>query len=66
MNENNVQRKHREEHEIVIDQALSDLRDDLGRAADRFDRVIGDERLKSEFGRGIDGARRVLVKLVGD
>lgn len=63
MSPNEIQRKHQEEREAVVDEALHVALSHLDSACDRFGIVIQDKTLQIEFERGVKKAKQVLVRL---
>ncbi len=60
---NDIQRKHREENDLIIEDALSASLNHLHDAHNRFGATIQDPDLNAEFTQGIDKAEKVLAKL---
>ncbi len=58
-----IQRKHREETEAVVDDALYDSMDHLMKACNYFEAVNHDRGMKDEFAKGVAQAQQVLLKL---
>ena len=58
-----IQRKHRQEREAVVDEALRSSRHHLVSAHKHFGSVIHDQGLRDEFVRSIERAHEILGDL---
>jgi len=63
MSPNNIQRKHFQERDAVVEEALHTSFEHLVRAHNHFGAVITDRGLQDEFTAGVDRAQQVLAKL---
>jgi hypothetical protein len=60
---NEIERKHFEERDAIIDEALDLSMKLLVRAQNKFGAAIQDRELQNEFAEGIGKAQDVLIKL---
>ena len=60
---NNIQRKHRQEREAVVNDELQSSHCHLVNADKHFDRAIHDRRLRDEFDQSLKRAQEILSDL---
>ena len=63
MSINEIQRKHLNEREAVVDDALYSSANHLNRARNSFSTVIQDSGLRDEFTEAVEQAQQVIVRL---
>ena len=60
---NNIQRKHRQEREAVVDDELQSSQCHLVNADKHFERAIHDRRMRNEFAQLLKRAQEILSDL---
>lgn len=63
MSLNEIQRKHRNEREAVVDDALYTSVNHLNRARNNFSAAIQDRGLQDEFTAAVEQAQKVIARL---
>ncbi len=63
MSPNNIERRHRNEHEAALNDCLHHSLGHLHRADRHFETAVRDNELRQEFAAGIGRARAVLNEL---
>ncbi|HEB12483.1 MAG TPA: hypothetical protein ENI11_02275 [Actinobacteria bacterium] len=63
MSPNEIQRKHLNEREAVVDDALYSSVNHLNRARNNFSAAIQDRQLRDEFTEAVEQAQQVIARL---